>query len=262
MRVAATGSILSAMLATGVPVGAELPLMPCDGCQLAQPHPHFFARSRPLVVARDSASSYEDLFHPEHSAAKGSTDRWVSHLFATDGGGFSIETVRRIRRRISAPEQIGARHDTLSAGGATFRYATAMGAGDSLSFGLVAGIEKRRFALDLTHGHHVRSQSVGLVADWVHGWAWQLESGYRFDFGSRSAPMLERGIELAEGAQRSQRGLWTNLSYRLGGGNATNSLSLGLRAQAFRLTRSDGLALGGASRTDNRLALTTTFRFR
>ncbi|QEH79142.1 hypothetical protein EIK56_13665 [Sphingomonas sp. C8-2] len=265
MRAAATGPVLTLMLAAGMPAYAALTLMPCSGCQLPTLPPRL-ADSRKawkaLITPPRSQPSYDDLFHAGHAAARGLTDRWAAHVFVPGASRFSIETVRRFARRSAGPEAIGMRRDTLSTGSATLRYALPLGPADSVSLGLMAGMEKQRFAFDLSRGHHVRSQMLGFVANWSHGTPWGLETGYRFDFGSRTTSSLERGIELAEGSQRSQRGAWTALSYTIERADAPTSLSFGVRAQAFRLTDDDRLAFGAAGRADNRLVFTTSFRFR
>nr|WP_047168269.1 hypothetical protein [Sphingomonas sp. Y57] len=265
MRAAATGPVLTLMLAAGMPADAALPLMPCNGCQLPATAPRL-ANGRgaldAMIPAPHLQPSYDDLFHAGHSAARGLTDRWATHVFAPGKSRFSIETVRRLARRSAGPEALGMRRDTLSMGSATLRYTAPLGSDDEVSLGLMAGMEKQRFAFDLSRGHHVRSEMLGLVANWSRGTPWRLETGYRFDFGSRNTSSLERGIELAEGAQRSQRGAWTALSYTIDGTDTPSSISFGVRAQAFRLTNDDRLALGATGRADNRLVFTTSFRFR
>lgn len=264
MRAAATGSFLTLVLAA-VPANAALTLMPCSGCALPTSAPRLAdgrKTRKALILPMRTQPSYDDLFHAGHSTALGLTDHSAAHIFTSDESPFSVETVRRIARRPAVPQAIGMRHDTLSMGAATLRYAVSAGPDDNVSLGLMAGMEKQRFAFDLSRGHHARSQTLGLVANWSHGTPWRFESGYRFDFGSRATPNLERGIELAEGAHRSQRGAWTALSYLVGGPGAATGLSFGMRAQAFRLTEDDRLALGAAGRADNRLVFTTSFRFR
>lgn len=258
MRVAMTGPVVTAMLAIGAPMQAAPMVMPCDGCALPAPS----RLPRPSRSLPHAAPPYDELFRAGHVAARGLDDRWAEHLFQADDSGFSIRTVRSLASRPAGPEVIGARRDRLSAGSMTVRYAADIGPGDSLSLGINAGMEKRRFALDLARGHHIRSQSIGLVASWTRGSAWRLESGYRADFGNLRATMLERGIELAEGAPRSQRGPWSALSYTIGRPGEAGSVSLGLRAQALRLAESDRLALGAPNRADNRIAFTTSFRLR
>lgn len=266
MRRAGAAPAITAMLAMSAPAGAASMLMPCDGCGALAPTLHTVPSRKAMVEPNGgltiAPSSYDDLFRAGHAAARGLTDRWSARVFQAGDSGFSIETVRRVANRAAAPEAIGAHRDKLSAGSMTLRYATGIGAVDTLALGLAAGMEKRRFALDLARGHHVRSQSAGLVASWTHGSAWRLDGGYRADFGSRSATPLERGIQLVQGAARTQRGAWTALSYTIGAPDAARSLSFGLRAQAFRLTEGDRQALGAASRSDARIALTTSFRFR
>lgn len=261
MRVATGPVVMTAMLAIGMPADAAPTLLPCAACAGSLP-PARKAFVGPHGPSSRTPLSYDALFGAGHVAAKGLDGRSSAHVFDADGSGFSIETVRRVASRPATVDTIGTRRDKLSAGSVTLRYATDLGTDDSVSFGMSAGMEKRRFALDLARGHHVRSESAGLVATWSHGSAWRLEGGYRADFGSRTASLLERGIELAEGAQRAQRGAWSALSHRIGKADAANSLSFGVRAQAMRLTEADRLSLGAPGHADRRIAFTTSFRFR
>jgi len=259
MRFAMRGPAVTTLLTIGTPAFAAPALIPCEGCALP---PSLAQRPFATVRKRLTTLPYEELFRAGHVAAKGLNDRWSAHLFQAGESGFSLETVRRIASRAARPETEGAPRDKLSSGSLTLRYTTGLGAADGLSLGLSAGMEKRRFALDLAGGHQVRGQSVGLVAIWSHGSAWRLESGYRADFGGRQASMLERGIELAEGAPRSQRGAWTALSYTMGQPDEAGSVSIGVRAHAVRMAETDRIAIGAPSRADSRIALTASFRFR
>jgi hypothetical protein len=254
---------LTALLLSMWPANAALSIIPCAGCQLdrlaaggRQDHPRQGrARERRMRLA------YDPFLHSGQWTPAGLTSRSATRIFGAGDSPLTFEATRRIARRTAGPEPVGTYGDRVSMGFATLRYKALTAGDDALSFGLTAGMEKRRFAFDLADGHRARNESAGFDIAWSHGPGWRLRAGYRVDFGSRPSTVVERGIELAEGAALSQRGAWTAASYDVGRQGHASGLSLDLRAQRFRLTERDRLALGTPGRTDNRLSLGLSIKF-
>ena len=214
---------------------------------------------RPRPDLAEEKRPYDDPFRYAHAAARGLTDSYSMRAFESAAHGFSVEAVRNIARRPASIDRAGTPRDKISSGTVTLRYDNRVTSGDTLSFGVTAALEKRRFALDFSDGHPTRSEAIGVEAAWNHGPAWRLAAGYRDDMGSGRSSGLLRGIELAEGAARSQQGPW--IAITTSPGSPAHDLSFGIKAQALHLSQNDAAALGTPQARDNRVALTAAFRF-
>jgi len=256
MRQIAAASFLVMVTATGTPLHAST-LVACHGCKIS-PRFHLSATS----TVHEQRLLADELFRPEHSAAKGLIDQFTTRLLGSSKSGLSIEASRHSAKRGLAVERNGALRDKISVGALAIRLAEPIGDRDIVSIGFASTIEKRRFAFDLANGHMSHSRSLGVEAAWSHGQNWRLVAGYRDDLGNQRGPALERGIELAEGAVRSQAGPWAALSYTIGRPASATSMAFGIKAEALRIADRDRLAMGSPSRSDARIALTASLRFR
>ncbi len=238
-------------------------LIPCSHCViLGTTESGRPMRQRPKAVQTSPRLGYDSSFHSGPAAAAGVSDRFASRLFGSAGDGFAIETSRRVVKRAISPDRTGGTREKLSSGSLLLHYDGHVGEDDMLSLGIGGSYEKRRFALDLSNGHMIRSRSVGVEGAWSHGTHWRLSAGYRDDMGGKSSSALARAIEMAEGAGRTQQGPWMAIAFTPGDAGKEPPVSFGLRMQAMHLSQSDRLALGATSRQDNRVAFTTSIRFR
>lgn len=205
---------------------------------------------------------YDLSFHSGTAATQSQGDYFAAHFFGATQDSLTIETSRRVIKRGYSPDRIGGAREKLSSGAVTLSYGAHIGNDDIISAGIGGSFEKRRFALDFSNGHMVRSKSVSVEATWRHGPSWQLSSGYRDDIGSSGRSTLFRGIELAQGAGRTQRGPWAGLSFTPAGQKEAHRISFGLTVQSMQLSSGDGLALGAGTAHDGRIGFTTSWRFR
>ena len=239
----------------GTAAHAAPQIMPCSHCLITSGP----ATPAPLVSKQ---LPYELSFHSGRSVAGGQTDHFDKRFFGSGQEGFTLETSRRVTKRGYSLDRSGSAREKLSSGSMTLRYEGNVGGDDTLSAGFSGGFEKRRFALDLSNGHMVRSKSIGVEAGWQHGPSLRLSGGYRDDMGSGGRSTVVRGIELAEGAARTQRGPWVGLNFTPEGQAEGRTVSFGIKAQAMQLSSGDRLALGAPTAHDNRIGFTTSIRFR
>lgn len=260
MRIAALGSRLTGIAALGwiaAPAQAEA-FIPCSPCRIV-------GQAAPFHAERAASSRWRALelsFPQGASAAKGLTDHVAARFFGSGDDGFTIETRRRVAKRSYTLDRSGPAREKLSSGALLLHYDERIGDGDMLSLGLSGSFEKRRFALDLSDGHMSHSRSLGIEGGWSHGANWRLTAGYRADMGGTGRSELLRGIELAEGATRTQHGGWMAISFTPGAPGTERAVSFGIKAQAMLLSDRDRLALGAPAGHDNRIGFVASVRFR
>lgn len=258
MHQAGLGTALAAgaVMALTPQVRAASPLMPCAACRLP-PQRAALARYASSAAAGPASDELFRIGLP----GRGLATSVAAASLSSHRGGFMVEAVRRTARTAMSLDRVGTRREKLSVASVALRYETDLGDEDRVTFGIAGSLEKRRYALDLTGGHISTSRAAGLEAAWMHGPSWRMSAGYRVDTGSSRATGVVRQIELAEGATRSQRGPWMAIAFTPAA-DRDHEMTFGAKLQSFTLSETDRLALGAATRTDNRAMLTASLHFR
>lgn len=268
MRIIEMAPRLSAFVSLGwiaAPAAGTPVLMSCANCMI--PGSTGFAATAGgdstvhprKIYAREI---YGDLFHAFSPAGKGSTTHVAEHVFGSALGGLTFSATRRVTKRSYARDRIGSQREKQSLAIVSLGYSSLVSDDDALSIGLNGSFEKRRFALDLSNGHMSRGKSVGIEGAWNHGPGWRLAAGYRSDMAHSGPSLLVRSIEIAESAARTQHGAWATIGFAPKAQTAERDLNFGIKMQMMQLSDRDRLALGATSPHDNRIALTTSMRFR
>lgn len=260
MRNGKQRSILAVVVTLGLasaPATASSTWIPCNRCRI----PYLLDPAERISPRLPAPRPAVDLsFHSGTAATGRLIDSFASQMSGSPHDGFAIETSRLPAKHAYSPDRIGRTRERRSLSALLLHYDGHLGDDDILSFGLGGSYEKRRFALDLANGHMVRSKSVGIEGAWTHGAHCRVSAGYRDDMGGPSRSSLTRGIEITEGADRSQRGPWMAIGFTPGSAAGKRPVSFGIRMQAMRLSEGDRVAMGAPSRLDNRVALTASIK--
>ena len=205
---------------------------------------------------RSRAAMLERLYAPD--AGFGGSDHHHVATFALGGIEVTTEAMReQMRAGIggSSGRSIGKGRvvERVWAVGAHADWA--VGANDSLSFGVAADKNKRAEVSILPDRTHIKGTGVATEIAWTHDEHLRLSLGWRADMNTSKSTGVERMAEIAEGAGLREQGMRMTVAWLLPGGDPSRNATFGLSARAAQVAADDLAAIGNGRRQDMQAGL-------